>query len=387
MLFMVILVGMGERMAERFLPIYLIAIGGSVLSIGLLNGLDNLLSALYAYPGGYLSDKIGTKRALLVFNIFAMFGYLIVIFVPSWQAVLVGAVFFLSWSAISLPATMSLITKVLPFKKRTMGVSMLSLMRRIPMALGPIIGGLCIGLWGERDGVRAAFVVALLLSVVATIVQQILIEDDHSQASKKGSVSPEKNPLKLMRYMSPALKRLLAADILVRFCEQIPYAFVVIWSMKTIAKPVSAIQFGFLTGIEMVVAMLVYVPVAYFADKSTKKPFVATTFIFFTFFPLVLLFCQSFPLLVLAFILRGLKEFGEPTRKALIMDLAPENRKAGMFGLYYLIRDMVVSIAAFGGAFLWMLGPTVNFLTAFSFGVAGTAVFVIWGDDQGQRMN
>ena len=382
---MVILVGMGERMAERFLPIYLIAIGGSVLSIGLLNGLDNLLSALYAYPGGYLSDRIGTKRALLFFNIFAMLGYLIVVVVPSWHAVLVGAVFFLSWSAISLPATMSLISKVLPLNKRTMGVSMLSLVRRIPMALGPILGGLCIGLWGERDGVRAAFVVALLLSVVATIVQQILIEDDPSQASKKGSVSPEKNPLKLMRYMSPSLKRLLVADILVRFCEQIPYAFVVIWSMKTIAKPVSAIQFGFLTGIEMVVAMLVYVPVAYFADKSTKKPFVATTFIFFTFFPLALLFCQSFPFLVLAFILRGLKEFGEPTRKALIMDLAPEDRKAGMFGLYYLIRDIVVSVAAFGGAFLWMLGPTVNFLTAFLFGVAGTAVFVIWGDDQGQR--
>jgi len=385
MLFMVILVGMGERMAERFLPIYLIAIGGSVLSIGLLNGLDNLLSALYAYPGGYLSDRIGTKRALLVFNIFAMFGYLIVIFVPSWQAVLVGAVFFLSWSAISLPATMSLISKALPLNKRTMGVSVLSLVRRIPMALGPILGGLCIGLWGERDGVRAAFVVALLLSVVATVVQQLLIQDDPSQASKKGSVSPEKNPLKLMRYMTPALKRLLVADILVRFCEQIPYAFVVIWSMKTIAKPVSAIQFGFLTGIEMVVAMLVYVPVAYFADKSTKKPFVVTTFIFFTFFPLTLLFCQSFPLLVLAFILRGLKEFGEPTRKALIMDLAPENRKAGMFGLYYLIRDIVVSVAAFGGAFLWILGPTVNFLTAFSFGVAGTAIFILWGDDQGQN--
>jgi len=387
MLFMVILVGMGERMAERFLPVYLIAIGGSVLSIGLLNGLDNLLSALYAYPGGYLSDRIGTKRALLVFNLFAMCGYLMVIFIPLWQAVLVGAVFFLSWSAISLPATMSLITKVLPMNKRTMGVSMLSLVRRFPMALGPIMGGLCIGLWGERDGVRAAFVVALLLSMVATIVQQSLIEDDHRQASKRETVSPEKNPLKLLRYMSPALKRLLVADILVRFCEQIPYAFVVIWSMKTIANPVSAVQFGFLTGIEMVVAMLIYVPVAYFADKSTKKPFVVTTFIFFTLFPLVLFFCQSFPLLVLAFMLRGLKEFGEPTRKALIMDLAPEDRKAGMFGLYYLIRDVVVSIAAFSGAFLWMLGPAVNFLAAFSFGVVGTIVFTIWGDDQSQTKN
>jgi MFS family permease len=385
MLFMVILVGMGERMAERFLPIYLIAIGGSVISIGLLNGLDNLLSALYAFPGGYLSDRIGTKKALLAFNIFAMFGYLIVIFVPTWQAVLVGAMFFLSWSAISLPATMSLISKVLPMNKRTMGVSMHSLVRRFPMALGPIMGGLCISFWGEREGVRAAFVVALLLSVIATIIQQILIQDDSSQASNKGSASPEKNPLKLMRYMSPSLKRLLASDILVRFCEQIPYAFVVVWSMKTVAKPVSAVQFGFLTGIEMVVAMLVYVPVAYFADKSTKKPFVVTTFIFFTLFPLVLLFCQSFPLLVLAFILRGLKEFGEPTRKALIMDLAPENLKAGMFGLYYLIRDVVVSFAAFGGAFLWMLGPTVNFLTAFAFGVFGTTVFALWGDDQDQR--
>ncbi len=46
MLLMIILVGMGERMAERFLPIYLMALGGGALSIGLLNGLDNLLSAL-----------------------------------------------------------------------------------------------------------------------------------------------------------------------------------------------------------------------------------------------------------------------------------------------------------------------------------------------------
>ncbi|MCU0573439.1 MAG: hypothetical protein MUC41_10635 [Syntrophobacteraceae bacterium] len=47
---------------------------------------------------------------------------------------------------ISLPATMSLMYKVLLHNKRTMGVSMHSLVRRIPMALGPLIGGLFIGL-------------------------------------------------------------------------------------------------------------------------------------------------------------------------------------------------------------------------------------------------
>ena len=154
---MVILVGMGERMAERFLPIYILALGGGVLVIGLLQAMDNLLSALYAFPGGYLSDRIGTKRSLLVFNLVAIAGFAIVILAPAWQAVLLGAVLFISWSAISLPATMSLIYKVLPLNKRTMGVSVHSLVRRIPMALGPLLGGLLIQGWGERTGVRMAF--------------------------------------------------------------------------------------------------------------------------------------------------------------------------------------------------------------------------------------
>ena len=89
---MVVLVGMGERMAERFLPIYLLALGGGALSIGFLNAMDNLLSALYSFPGGYLSDRIGTKRSLVMFNLVAMAGFAMVILVPTWQAVLIGAV-------------------------------------------------------------------------------------------------------------------------------------------------------------------------------------------------------------------------------------------------------------------------------------------------------
>jgi MFS family permease len=340
------------------------------------------MSALYAFPGGYLSDRMGYKKALLVFNLFAMFGYLLVILIPAWPAVLVGALFFLSWSAISLPATMSLVARVLPMNKRTMGVSMHSLVRRIPMALGPIIGGLSIGIWGEKDGVRLAFVVALLLAVIAAVMQQKMIKEDPAgDSGSKQSRKPEKNPRRLFREMSPPLKRLLVSDILIRFCEQIPYAFVVVWCMKVIQTPVTAFQFGILTSIEMATAMLVYIPVAYLADRSTKKPFVVITFIFFTLFPLALLYARSFELLILAFILRGFKEFGEPTRKALIMDLAPEDRKAAMFGLYYLLRDVIVSLAAFGGAFLWLIGPQVNFLVAFACGILGTVYFAIKGEN------
>lgn len=123
----------------------------------------------------------------------------------------------------------------------------------------------------------------------------------------------------------------------------------------------------------------IYIPVAYMVDRSTKKPFVIVTFVFFALFPLVLFFSRSVESLTAAFILRGLKEFGEPTRKALIMDLSPDSCKAGMFGLYYLIRDVFVSAAALGGAFLWQISPQTNLITAFVFGIIGTAGFAAFG--------
>ena len=382
LLAMVVLVGMGEKMAERFLPIYLITLGGGALSVGLLNGMDNLLSALYSFPGGYLADRLGTKRALLVFNLIAMVGFVVVILIPAWQAVIVGSVFFLSWTAISLPATMGLVAQVLPKNRRTMGVTMHSLVRRFPMALGPLVGGVCIDIWGRVTGIRIAFIGALAMAVVAAIVQQILIKEDASDQEVQTTKSQaEKNPFRLLREMTPELRNLLISDILIRFCEQIPYAFVVLWCMEVVTMPVTGLQFGLLTTVEMATALLIYIPVAYLADRGHKKPFVQITFVFFTLFPLVLMFCQSFWPLAGAFVLRGLKEFGEPTRKALIMDLAPENRKAGMFGLYYLLRDMVVSLAAFGGAYLWIIGPEVNLWVAFGFGVLGTCWFTWKGRD------
>jgi len=398
LLTMVVLVGLGEKMAERFLPLYLVALGGGAFSIGLLNGMDNLLSALYSYPGGYASDRLGYKRALILFNLIAMLGYLIVILFPYWQAVIVGAIFFLSWTAVSLPATMDMVSSVLPKDKRTMGVSIHALVRRIPMALGPMLGGWMIGLFGEKSGVRLAFVVALILGGVSLVLQQVMIEDEERRARKA-----EGNPLRALALVSPALRNLLVSDILVRFCEQVPYAFVVVWCVKI--NGITPLQFGVLTTIEMITAMLIYIPVAYLADKSTKKPFVVATFGFFTLFPLVLLFSHSFWLMVVAFVIRGMKEFGEPTRKALIMDLAPEGKKAGTFGVYYLLRDVVVSMAAFGGAFLWdvsaavrvsdalgfgrsllpwlqsVTSPTTNFLTAFGFGLVGTLYFALFGKD------
>jgi MFS family permease len=376
---MIVLVGMGEHMAERFLPLYLqqLAEGTTaIMAIALLAGMDDLLSALYSFPGGFLSDRLGTKRALLFFNALSMIGYLCVILIRSWWAVLVGAAFFISWSAISLPATMDILANAVPKNRRTLGVSIVSLIRRVPKMLGPVVGGASIALWGVEDGVRAAFILALALALAASVMQQKLIADDSKERK-----TAEPNPLRLWREMPGDLRNLLWSDILIRFCERIPDAFVVIWATRYVLHPVSEFTFGWLSALENITAVLVYLPVAYMADRFGKKPFVLITFVFFTCFPIALLFSHSLWPLIVAFVLRGLKEFGEPTRKALIMDLAPEGRKAAMFGLYYLVRDVLVACAAFGGGLLWSISPELNLQVAFVFGVLGTMWFAWRGRD------
>lgn len=373
MLVMVILLGMGEKMGERFLPVYILALGGSAYAVGLLNAMDNFLSAIYSYIGGYVSDRLGYKCALVVYTLISLVGYIIVMVFPTWQAVLIGAVFFISWTALSLPAILSLVSATVSKEKQVMGVSLHSLVRRIPMALGPVFGGLFITAYGIREGARMAFFVAFLFGLLSLWFIHRYVEDREEIPS-----TPPKLKESFSR-MSPDLRVLLLSDIFVRFAEQIPYAFVVIWIMEVNRIP--AVSFSLLTVIEMVVAMLVYIPVAYLSEKVSNKWLVTITFGFFTLFPFVLLFSKTMPMLIFAFIIRGLKEFGEPTRKALIVKLAPADAKASTFGTYYLCRDIVVSAVSLSSAFLWNISPEVNFITAGLLGIVGTAIFAFRGKD------
>ncbi len=163
MLRMVILVVLGEKRAERFLPVYPIALGGGALSVGFLNGLDNFLSASNSFPRGWLGEKLGYKKSLMVFNLTTILGYSIDVLITTWQAVIFGSFFFVSWTAISLPAIMSLVFQSVPKNKRVMGVTIHSLVRRIPMALGPILGGWIMGIFGTEQGVQIAFALAFAI--------------------------------------------------------------------------------------------------------------------------------------------------------------------------------------------------------------------------------
>jgi MFS family permease len=253
-----------------------------------------------------------------------------------------------------------------------MGIGLQSMVRRVPMMLGPLVGGWLITRFGWMQGVRYALAGCLVTSILSLALQW-LMTDPGSTSSEPRPNPADTGFLGVVKSFSPALRELLVSDILIRFCERIPYAFVVLWAMNQAG--LTAQQYGVLVAIEMVTAMVCYIPVAHLADRHGRRPFVLATFIFFTLFPVSLLRATTFPWLALAFAVRGLKEFGEPARKALIIGEATAALRARTYGAYYLIRDCVVTTGSFLGAWLWSLSPSANFTGAALCGALGTLWF------------
>ena len=367
-----VLAGTGERLWLGFAPKYLQTIGATVLVIGLFDALQTLLGAVYAYPGGWLTDYWGQRRSLLLFNALSLAGYLLVLCWHHWLALLVGAFLFLAWSAFSLPATFSVVATSLDKRQHTMGVGVQSMVRRVPMMLGPLSGGWLITRFGWEQGVRFALLGCIALSA-ATVVFQWFMTEPEAGGPAAGPNQPGGSLIAVVKSFTPTLRELLLSDILIRFCERLPFAFVILWA--TDHAGVNAQEYGWLVAIEMVTAMLCYIPVAHLADKYGQRPFVLATFVFFTLFPVSLLWADNFAWLALAFAVRGLKEFGEPARKALIIAQAAPELRSRTYGAYYLIRDCVVTTGSLLGAWLWNLGPRTNFIAAAILGALGTAWF------------
>ena len=226
--------------------------------------------------------------------------------------------------------------------------------------------GLAIATYGLRSGVHLGLAATVLLAVVTLgVVSHVNIP-----------VTRDPVPMDIVavwRSLPSPLRWLLTSDIFIRTCEGLVDVFLVLYAINVIG--ISAPAYGVLIAVQMTTAILSYFPAAKLTDRFGRKPFVIATFVAFSLFPIAVVLAGSFSALVLAFIVGGLRELGEPARKALIVDLSEPAVRARSIGLYYLIRSLAIAPAAFIGGLLWQLSPALPFWLAGAIGLVGVLVF------------
>lgn len=403
----ILLIGMGQNLWSPYMPKYLqetttrylqghpapFGLPNAafvVLLMGLFGTLNDLQEGIFYYIGGRLGGSLGTRRALIFFSLLPMVGYGLLMAWASPLAAFLAMPFILAYDSFSQPATLTVVGNTLKERYRTMAFSLQAIQRRIPRIIAFISGGALVAWLGAVGGVRISVAVSGALVLLAVIIQIRMLKSD----TKDAPAGRQDFSLGLVRSFHPELKKLLAADIFARLAEGMPRELFILYAITQTAKEIpiagfgslgvrSAATFSVLIAIMSFTSLLTYIPVGYIASRpgGEKKPFIGLTFVFFALFPLAfwgLGHLWGYWGLVVAYIIAGLREIGEPARKAMITELLPQHIKTAATGIYWSVRSFAVMLAPLIGAAIWLTaGPQWAFITAFLVGLAGAGFFMV----------
>src|SRR5215211_5267895 len=309
----VFLLGFGEELWKKFLPKYLEALGATTPIIGLFGTAEDFFDACYQYPGGFVADRFGRRRAFVTFIALASLGYLVYLFSTSWPILFVGLALVMAWQSMASPAIFAVIGDSLPRERRAMGFTLQSILKRVPIVIAPVVGGAVIASMGVVKGVHVGLLITVALAALTIVLVLKLRTPNQPPHSFKIRG--------IWQSFHGVLKRLLISDIIIRTCEGMTGVLAILY--VTNIHGISVAAYGTLIAIQMITSILVYIPAGRIAD------------------------------------------------------LSHDNIRARSVGLYYLVRSLSITPAAAIGGLLWKIAPQVPFVTAGLIGLVGTLVFIM----------
>ncbi|MGE3807129.1 MAG: MFS transporter [Gemmataceae bacterium] len=385
--------GLGEQLWEPFMPIYFRAQNKSLASdaatagvswqvlwtVGLYAFLKNLLESFCFLGGGHLTARLGDRRSLLLFACLTLTGYLLFLTVPTTWGALLAAMLILGWEPLSVPVTFTTVGASVKSERRGMAFAVQSIQKRLPKILGPALAGIVLeraSSWaatpeaGRVLGMQALVAIAFLLGIVSLLIQ-------FRWMPHRDAPPVEVTLAEVWQALPGPLRRLLLAEIFKRWCDWLVRDFVVLYLV--VIRGLSLEEAGFLIALQNLVALLTYLPIGRMTERVGVQPFIGLTFVFFALFPLLLAEVPT-EWMAVAFVANGLREIGEPGRKALITSLMPEEIRARGIGMYWGVRTFAICWASLAAALVWWQhGPAVLLHGAFACGVVGTLVFYLFG--------
>ncbi|HET9373036.1 MAG TPA: MFS transporter [Vicinamibacterales bacterium] len=347
---------------------------------GIIASLRNLLEGFGYLIGGSVAHRLGARVALAVSAAPMAIGFVVMLSTREPWLIAAAALLMTNWEPLSVPATFDVVGSEVPKNRRTIAFAVQSIQKRVPKIVGPALGGLAFAMVGYWLNLTLAFVFVGLAVVLQLLLTRRL----------RPKAVPASVPLgEILRSMPRDLRRLLSAEIFIRWGDWFARDFAALYVVTILttawgwsdASAKSTV--GWLMAIMAATALATYVPIAKWVDRSpSPRPFIGLTFLLFSLFPISLVVLpRAFSALglpviagfVITYVFNGLRELGEPARKALISTGFAPDVRARAVGLYWGLRSFAFCPAPFVAALVWSrFGPDLTFLLGGAIGLTGT---------------
>jgi len=261
----------GNSILFILIPLYVVKIPElyfnlpTPILVGILISVFGFVSSLFQPVMGALTDHLG-KRKILIQTGLAIVGLCILLFIFAGHYIdlLVLRIIQGAAVAVTIPASMALMTSIT--KKETRGGSMgvYSTFRIVGFSIGPVLGGVLL----EKFGFNAAFYAGAGFVLVAIILVHFWVKEVNGEvnAARKRSfkiIAPES--------LSPGI----VATSLATFLMASAFSMVTTLENEFNSKlDITAVGFGFAFSTLMIGRLIFQVPLGHYSDKVGRRPLI-----------------------------------------------------------------------------------------------------------------
>ncbi len=172
------------RMTNPYQQIYTAELGASTIIIGMISSVSTIVISLARIPGGYIADRYGRKKIVVLMTFAIALTFFIYAFAPSWEWIFIGAII-ANASLIYQPALFALRADSVPPEKRGVSFAFMDFLANLACIPAPLIAAYLVATYELKGGMRIAYIAAALLGITAAFIR-LFLKETLSERRKRG---------------------------------------------------------------------------------------------------------------------------------------------------------------------------------------------------------
>ncbi|KAA0000091.1 MAG: MFS transporter [Thermoplasmata archaeon] len=341
---------LSSEMIMPILPMFITALGGSAIIVGLIGGLRDSISSILKVFSGYWSDRIGKRKVFvscgyLLSGVFKLF----LAFSKIWQHILISASLERIGKGLRTAPRDAIIADSMP-EERGKGFGIHRALDTSGAILGSIIAFLLFWLFG--------FSFNTIIFSAATLVFLSLIPLYFVKEKKR---KPQDINFKIgLKNLPYHLKLFILISSLFALAN-FSYMFFILRAQEVFTDKLSMPILLYV--LFNIFYALFAIPFGKLSDKIGRKKVIGFGYLLFSLTSLGFAFFNSLMAFIILFALYGIVyAIVDGNQRAYVSDLSPERLRATALGTFHTVIGLASLPSSLIAGFLWQINPSATFI-------------------------
>lgn len=348
-------------LTQQYQSVYIKGLGASPFLLGILNSVGGLAAASVAIPTGWLADRHGIKRILLIGTLLLALGALIFALAPSWLAIAPALLIVTLALRVVMTVCPMVCGSCLRNEERATGMQFCDTLSAVPRLFSPMIGAVLVTMFGGMgvEGIRPLY----YFQVMGFCSALVLTLREFSDPTPRETPKHTSNLVEGLRELA-ARGTMIKRWIMYISLSTIPMFVNPVYQplFATIVKEADQFVLGGLAAASMVLPLLLSVPIGRLADTIGRKKVIYMTTPIHCFSLLLLVYAPDSTALLASGVLQGFYMLAAVTQGAMTVELVPPSLQGRWFGILGVFRGVTSVLAPAISAVIWStVGPAYVF--------------------------